>query len=67
MGGFSAVNLDIFVGVIVALLAIIVTIAIGWQIWDAMDLKSNFALLNKKNREFEALTTKMEEHELFIS
>lgn len=43
-GGFSAVSLDTFVGVIVTLLAIIVTIAIGWQIYNAMDLKEK---LNK--------------------
>ena len=66
-GGFSAVSLDTFVGVIVALLAIIVTIAIGWQIWAAMDLKSNFALLNKRICEVEALKTKLEEHERKVS
>ena len=54
-GGFSAVNLDTFVGVIVALLAIIVTIAIGWQIWAAMDLKSNIAKLDSRIQEIENL------------
>jgi hypothetical protein len=54
-GGFSAVSLDTFVGVIVALLAIIVTIAIGWQIWAAMDLKSNIAKLDSRIREIENL------------
>lgn len=66
-GGFRAVNLDTFVGVIVALLAIIVTVAIGWQIYAAMDLKSNFALLNKRICEVEALKTKLEEHERKVS
>ena len=46
-GGFSAVNLDTFVGVIVALLAIIVTIAIGWQIYNAIELKNKFAKLDE--------------------
>ena len=55
VGGFSAVSLDTFVGVIVALLAIIVTIAIGWQIWAAMDLKSNIAKLDSRIREIENL------------
>lgn len=54
-GGFSAVSLDTFVGVIVALLAIIVTIAIGWQIWAAMDLKSNIAKLDSRIQEIENL------------
>ena len=55
-GGFSAVSLDTFVGVIVALLAIIVTFVLGWQIYNAMELKEKFAkiktleeLLNKSN------------------
>ena len=37
-GGFSAVSLDTFVGVIVALLAIIVTIVLGWQIFNIFEL-----------------------------
>ena len=63
VGGFSAVSLDTFVGVIVALLAIIVTIAIGWQIWAAMDLKSNFTLLNKRILEVERLKAKIKVQE----
>jgi hypothetical protein len=55
VGGFSAVNLDTFVGVIVALLAIIVTIAIGWQIWAAMDLRANIAILDKRIKDAEEL------------
>lgn len=54
-GGFKAVELDTFVGVIVALLAIIVTIAIGWQIYAAMDLKSNIAKLDSRIQEVESL------------
>ena len=54
-GGFSAVSLDTFVGVIVALLAIIVTIAIGWQIWAAMDLRANIAILDKRIKDTEEL------------
>ena len=33
----AVVTLDTFIGIIVALLAVIVTIAIGWQIYAAMD------------------------------
>lgn len=49
------VELDSFIGVIVALLAIIVTIAIGWQIWAAMDLRSNIAKLDIRIKEVEDL------------
>ena len=38
VGGFTVVSLDTFVGVIVALLAIIVTFVIGWQIYNAIDI-----------------------------
>lgn len=39
VGGFTVVGLDSFVGVIVALLAIVVTVAIAWQIYNALELK----------------------------
>lgn len=62
-GGFSAVSLDTFVGVIVALLAIIVTIAIGWQIFNIYEVKNqlgkiqqlNFEL-NKQRQAFEEMS-----------
>lgn len=63
VGGFSAVSLDTFVGVIVALLAIIVTIAIGWQIWAAMDLKSNIAKLDSRIQEVENIRDQFKEQE----
>lgn len=62
-GGFSAVSIDTFVGVIVALLAIIVTVAIGWQIYAAMDLRSNIAKLDERVKEVEILRKRMEEQE----
>ena len=62
-GGFSAVSIDTFVGVIVALLAIIVTVAIGWQIYAAMDLRSNIAKLDRRVKEVEMLRKRMEEQE----
>lgn len=43
VGGFSVVNLDTFVGVIVALLAIIVTFVLGWQIINALEIKRKLA------------------------
>ena len=51
----AVVTLDTFIGIIVALLAVIVTIAIGWQIWAAMDLKSNIAKLDSRILEIENL------------
>lgn len=63
VGGFSAVSLDTFVGVIVALLAIIVTIAIGWQIWAAMDLKSNIAKLDSRIQEVENIRDQFKKQE----
>lgn len=51
----AVVTLDTFIGIIVALLAVIVTIAIGWQIWAAVDLKSNIAKLDSRIREIENL------------
>lgn len=62
-GGFSAVSLDTFVGIIVALLAIIVTIAIGWQIWAAMDLKSNITKLDARIKEVESIRDQFKEQE----
>ena len=52
VGGFSTVNLDTFVGVIVALLAIIVTIAIGWQIFNIFELKNKIEEVNELKKQF---------------
>lgn len=46
VGGFTVVSLDSFVGVIVALLAIVVTIAIGWQIYNSIELNERIKKLN---------------------
>lgn len=59
----AVVTLDTFVGVIVALLAVIVTVAIGWQIWAAMDMKSNIAKLDARTEEFEALKPLLKKYE----
>lgn len=45
-GGFKVVSLDSFVGVIVALLAIAVTLVLGWQIYNALELKTKIEELN---------------------
>ncbi len=56
VGGFEAVNLDTFVGVVVALLAIIVTLAVAWQIYNAVEMKN-------KVEELKQLEYKIKEQE----
>ena len=51
----AVVTPETFIGITVVLLAIIVTIAIGWQIWAAMDLRSNIAKLDIRIKEVEDL------------
>ena len=43
----TVVSLDTFIGVIVALLAIIVTIVLGWQIINALDLRGKMSELEQ--------------------
>lgn len=52
VGGFEAVNLDTFVGVIVALLAIIVTLAVAWQIYNVIDIKNKIEDLKQLEDNF---------------
>lgn len=56
VGGFTVVSLDSFVGVIVTLLAIIVAVAIGYQIYNSIEMKN-------KIEELSALKTKFNEQE----
>lgn len=44
---YSVVTLDTFIGVIVALLAIIVTIILGWQIYNAIDIRQRINKIDK--------------------
>jgi hypothetical protein len=46
VGGFTVVSLDSFVGVIVALLAIVVTLAVGWQIYNSIEIKDKMEQLS---------------------
>lgn len=59
----AVVTLDTFIGIIVALLAVIVTIAIGWQIWAAMDLKSNITKLDARIKEVENIRGQFKKQE----
>lgn len=61
VGGFSAVNLDTFVGVIVALLAIIVTIAIGWQIFNIYEVRSQLGKIQQLKTELDEQQDAFEE------
>lgn len=56
-GGFQVVNLDSFVAVIVTLLAIIVTIVLGWQIYNTIELK-------EKMKELDMLKHKLDEQQI---
>ena len=60
-GGFSAVSLDTFVGVIVALLAIIVTIAIGWQIFNIYEVRSQLGKIQQLKTELDKQQDAFEE------
>lgn len=51
-GGFSVVNLDSFVGAIVALLAILITIVLGWQIYNAIEMKQKIHELEILKNQF---------------
>ncbi len=72
-GGFSAVSLDTFVGVIVALLAIIVTFVLGWQIFNIFELKNKIDEVNELKSQFEKQNACIDElsikteHSLFLT
>lgn len=65
VGGFTVVSLDSFVGVIVALLAIVVTIAIGWQIFNVVDIndkiKKLYILEEKFNKQEKTINQQTKE------
>ena len=46
------VELDSFIGVIVALLAIIVTLVLGWQIFNIFELKNKIDEVNELKKQF---------------
>ena len=66
VGGFTVVSLDSFVGVIVALLAIIVTFAVGWQIFNSIEIKNRIKELGSLEKIIEEQEKKFEQ-ELTIS
>lgn len=58
---FSVVSLDSFVGVIVALLAIIVTFVLGWQIYNAIEIKEKVNEIVNLQQEQEKLKAYIEQ------
>lgn len=64
VGGFTVVSLDSFVGVIVALLAIIVAFAVAWNIYNGIDLKNDVKEakdeFNKKVEEVEKVEKELQ-------
>ena len=59
VGGFSVVSLDSFVGVIVALLAIVVTLVLGWQIYNSIEIKEKIRKLDDLEMKYRAHDKKM--------
>lgn len=57
VGGFQVVSLDSFVAVIVTLLTIIVTIVLGWQIYNTIELK-------EKMKDLDSLKQKLDEQQI---
>lgn len=73
VGGFTVVSLDSFVGVIVALLAIVVTLAVGWQIYNSIEIKDKIEKLSiledklsKQEETFKQQNCKSQESIYFI-
>ena len=56
----TVVSLDSFVGVATGLIGIMVTFAIGWQIVNAMELKSKIAELEQQKSQIDKLRQQVE-------
>ncbi len=71
VGGFTVVSLDSFVGVIVALLAIVVTMAVGWQIFNVVDINDKIKKLTileeKFNKQEETIDQQTKKSQHLIS
>lgn len=63
VGGFSVVSLDSFVGVIVGLLAIIVTVAIGWQIFNIIEMNRKIEQLDERLKEVQEIKAQLKEQQ----
>ena len=59
VGGFTVVSLDSFVGIIVALLAVVVTLAIAWQIYNSIEIKDKIKKLDDLEENYKEQNKKM--------
>ena len=57
----AIVQLDTFIGVIVALMALLVTIVLGWQIYNAVEIKEKLITLKSLQEEQKQLKNEIEQ------
>ena len=60
----SVISLDTFVGVIVAILAILVTVILGWQILNALEVQGKMAELEQKQASMLEIERKLAENDI---
>lgn len=58
--GFSVVSLDSFVGVMVAILGLLITFAIGWQIINAFDIRNKLTKIQTLKAEIDEQRNKID-------
>lgn len=69
VGGFTVVSLDSFVGIIVALLAIVVTISIGWQVYNTIEIKNRIEKVDELEEIYnkqENMIQQIQNHSLYL-
>lgn len=59
----AVIQLDTFIGVIVALMALLVTIVLGWQIYNAVEIKKKMISIKSLQEEQERLKNELEQAE----
>lgn len=57
----SVVTVDSFIGACVALLGVIVTVAVGWQIYNAIEMKEKIAEIDRLQQQQEGQEHRMEQ------
>lgn len=60
----AVVQLDTFVGIIVALMALLVTIVLGWQIYNAVDIKEKIKYTENLKQELEQYKAAFEQSDI---
>ena len=59
----AIIQLDTFIGVIVALMALLVTIVLGWQLYNAVEIKEKMFSIKTLQEEHEQLKNEIEQAE----